>query len=603
MDSNFTYFYKVVLENQRNELIQEIKEKINSMENIKLNEYSIYDHIYLFLSTDLELGDMCELLSDFIDKSSVIQIESSFNQINDKTTVFFARIPEYLTDHQKFNELIDSFLDLFKPTYIIPSILYSVRCRSASDALLLINFIREIDFGENTEIKMLIDSDILKLPIIQVIPQILTDKKINKHGYYPDYFTTYENTNIFVFNSLEEADKFIDEFNGSFFPKQMITIVANHFVDANTYSQLEKYKIRFKISDLFQNQNDDDEEDIDENYAYRECFTTMQEFGKVLSCQIDKKHCVGIFQNEKYAKKMVENKNIKAQFVNDSFFITGIPPNMSLNSLKSVFTEAKIINYMKDLEEYVVESSDEAFRKITSPIFKIYLIDIEEKDNVLNRIKKINFGNFSPFFFENKSSFDEQFINVISNNTIIITGLQNKSSPIDVAVKCQEYGVLKFFLHFKTTKSSAAIATFLKRVDYETSKKNLNQIVFNGTRLIVKEADPKNFTEFRLAKKKSLEHKKPQHNHKDIMGSDNVKNKKPSSQPVKLLPTIENQAAPRSNITVEKPLRNNMPIEFKFFKLDPIPSINPKVKSLTIIPDFGSKKVKKPLEEQKPDFI
>ena len=162
MDSNFTYFYKVVLENQRNELIQEIKEKINSMENIKLNEYSIYDHIYLFLSTDLELGDICELLSDFIDKSSVIQIESSFNQINDKTTVFFARIPEYLTDHQNFNELIDSFLDSFKPTYIIPSILYSVRCRSASDALLLINFIREIDFGENSEIKMLIDSDILK---------------------------------------------------------------------------------------------------------------------------------------------------------------------------------------------------------------------------------------------------------------------------------------------------------------------------------------------------------------------------------------------------------------------------------------------------------
>lgn len=607
------FYYKIDIDDRNDYHDQYVKEQIKRCTNAIINTYSTEDQNCIFFETDLQNDEVQEKLSDL----SIHYIGSSSMFEDDKIIVYFTMIPKFLQNEQNFNTLIQSFLGFFKLLEIIPSILYCVRCQNPNDAKRLIAFTREIYFiDRGSKQPLIIDSNILNLPIMQVFPRSFSANYIHEHyNYNIMYSTIYEQLNILVFDTLQNAEAFSNQCNGTIIQNQMVNI--RHFVDNTTYQQLEKYQLRFKIPDLLQSE-DVKNEDLKEAEINRICYSILRKYGKILLFEIDKKNHINvIFENKNDAVKIVKNQKIKSQFVNNSLYICGFPPDMTKDQLKSLLAKSSII--LNNMEDYVLESSDSkdtSTKKITFPVFKIHFSDIGEVDSISNKIKKINFDSFVPFLFRNKDDFKENFNQITSNNTLLISGLTNNSTPSEVAKLCQEYGIIKLFLHIKMAKNSSAIATFSKSNEFEVAKKNLKQVVFSGNHLNVRKFMPKQTSDsldFKLIKKSTSDLKKQQISQK--AQNPNDPNKKASKQANK---AQENKKAQNNQLSqqnlpkikVEKSGEAQKQIKLEYnksntLKLEPLPPRILKDIQLSVIPknlgisdddfDFSV--------EQKPDFI
>ena len=596
-NSSLSYYYKIVIDGKDKD-VEAIQNYIEEqVENVILNHYSFGEQQYIFFETNLQPEEIQESLPDLENEGCIEFINSSENFENDKIIVYFTMIPKFLQDGKNFDTLMKSFLGFFKFLEIIPSILYCVRCQNSNDANRLIAFTREICFDDDLSQTLFIDSDILKLPIMQVLPINFNAKCIQaKYDYKIMYHTVYKESNIFVFDSYENSESFKNKFNGAIIKNEIITV--HHFVDNSTYSQLEKYQVRFKISDLLQSQNNKSDDDLK---IYRRCYSNLKKIGKVLMLDIDEKnHAKVIFENESDAEKLVKSQKINAQYVNNSIYLCGLPPDTTETSLKSDLAKSSIL--LNNIEEYVLEPSDIkeiSTKKFTFPIFKLHFTDISEVESVLNKIKKMEFNKFIPFSFSRKDEFTEIFNNITSSNTILISGLTNKSSPLDVANECKKYGTIKFFLHIKHSKNSSVIATYSKTNEFKDAKKDLNIILFVGSHIAVKnfsiKQSPDNYYDFNLIKKSSYEQKKQQYVQK--LQSQNETNKKASqankkaqeSQVNKKAQSISRQQSlPSSSIKIEKNVEKQIKLEINKslikLKLEPLPPRIAKKTTLTVFP-------------------
>lgn len=454
----------------------------NCLPDIQIYTYQNPDgNHYIFFETPLDFQNVCQKLSFFIEEQFIVSLK--LPELHSETTVYYTSLPPALRNFDAFVHYVKSFVKSFKPSELSDAIGYSVKCDTIYDAARLIAVSQAIPFP-NSNHEMIVDTSLLKMPIVEILNSHIDIQTIEENAHTtPLLFYGSIGKTLLVFPDLLTAERIINILNGGTLKKTLEFVIARHYVDLPTITELEKYEVKFPIIRYNFNTLSSQKQQLLE--TYQTAFNIAKAFGKVfsLSCKVKHLKAYGfvVYENKDNSIQLLSQTTFPAKYVNRSFFISSLPPATTKQEIMALFQGIEPISIVP----YTLKTRQEQKEKSFLPFQKLTFDRIEKVEQALKRIKTSQFPHYQPFCFQRKEEFIKTYERITSKTSLIISNISHECTLESLLEKCTTYGKIRFVSFTKSTGFGVALVSYSKPNEMQKAKTQLNQLVFHGNHLNV----------------------------------------------------------------------------------------------------------------------